>query len=77
VPPVLLQEITYMNKNRASVSFSHDEIVLFDEILRVLLRGGDPRTMVRNPAFAGLMKKASTMRARIEHLKNGVEETAS
>jgi hypothetical protein len=41
-----------------------DEIELLDQILRVLLRGGDTRVLVRHSAFKGLVRKASVMQRR-------------
>lgn len=51
---------------RASLSLSADEAAVADELLRTLLRGGDPRALVRHKALGGLVQKFARARKRIE-----------
>lgn len=53
--------------NRASASFSPDELQLLDEVLRTLLRGGDARQLIRTSpkALQGLSAVVARMRTGI------------
>jgi hypothetical protein len=55
--------------SRQSTSFSDEEIHLLDEMFRILIRGGDARRLVRNRAFANVMRKVSAMKERAKALK--------
>lgn len=54
---------------RQSTSFSDEEIQLLDELFRILLRGGDARRLVRNRAFANVMRKVLSMKERAQAAK--------
>lgn len=59
---------------RVSTSFSLDQTILLDEILSILLRGGDPKLLRRNKAFGALCNTAKSLRRRAE---NPAERPAS
>jgi hypothetical protein len=53
-----------------SNSFSEDEIRLLADICRILLRGGDPRQLVRVPAFKQIVRKQEAMSLRMKEFKS-------
>lgn len=54
----------------ASQSFNEDEIKVLDGIFSTLLRGGDPKILMRSPAAKNVMRKVQTMKASIERQKS-------
>lgn len=52
---------------RVSTSFSLDQTILLDEILSIMLRGGDPKLLRRNKAFGTLCNTAKSLRRRAEN----------
>jgi hypothetical protein len=58
----------------ASQSFSEAEVLLLDSLIKLILRGGDARQLVRSEAAASLMRKCASMKAAIEKLKAGPRE---
>lgn len=53
----------------ASQSFTEDEVNVLDAVLAILRRGGDPKILARAPAFLGLQRKTTAMKARVEEVK--------
>ncbi len=49
----------------ASQSFTAEEIACLRQLGQTLLRGGDTSAIVRSAPFAGLMRKAGVMEARV------------
>jgi hypothetical protein len=62
-------EVSDSGKVFASQSFREPEVRLLDQILKTLIRGGDPHVLVRSASFPSLMRKVATMRTRIDHLR--------
>jgi len=58
-----------MPRLAASQSFGEDEIKALDLIVRGLMRGGDISRATSLTGFAGLCRKAQTMRKSIEAQK--------
>lgn len=54
----------------ASQSFCEGEIGVLEYIVTTILRGSDPRSIVRNKHFATLAKKVQNMRGRVHELKD-------
>lgn len=62
----------------ASQSFKAGEVKVLSSILDALLRGGDARQAARHEAFAGLARKTSAMKRRIEEKRQiGVQGNAT
>lgn len=57
---------THGSTVRISNSFSEGEITVMHFIMSTLLRGGDPKTVVRNRHFASLFKKVLAMKEGVE-----------
>lgn len=55
-----------MAKKRISNSFSPEEIEILDFTFNTLLRGGDPKVVIRKKGFPGLLKKVADMKKRSE-----------
>lgn len=53
----------------ASNSFNADEVTCLHEILTTIMRGGDPRILVRSEAARSLMRKANTMKQTLDRLQ--------
>lgn len=49
---------------RLSTSFSEEEILFLDELMRLMSRGGDPSIILRNKSFAGVARKVLAMKER-------------
>lgn len=56
-------------QSSASHSFARSEIQWLDEVLRMLQRGGDVRTLGRSPAAATVLRKVQVMRERVGKLE--------
>ena len=56
-----------MTTKRVSTSFNKDQIYLMHEILTQLTRGGDPKLLVRNKAYGGLVKSVQQLRDRADN----------
>lgn len=54
---------------RISNSFSPGEIKVLDFVLNALLRGGDPKAVVRNADFTSVARKIADMKGRVEKLR--------
>lgn len=54
------------NNFRASTSFKDDELLALDAILSIVRRGGDARTIARQPAAVRAAAKVVRMREAIE-----------
>jgi hypothetical protein len=53
-------------KIRASTSFGKQEVLLMDDLLTRLSRGGDVRSLLTNKAYGRLMRKFLMMRKKME-----------
>ena len=53
----------------ASQSFNEAEVQALDVIVSTILRGGDTRALQKNPAIAGLARKAQGMKASLERAR--------
>lgn len=51
---------------RASMSFSDDEVLALDSILSTIRRGGDARTIAKQPAAVRVAAKIVRMRNNVE-----------
>lgn len=49
---------------RLSTSFSEEEVLFLDELMRLMTRGGDPSIILRNRSFAGVARKVLAMKER-------------
>jgi hypothetical protein len=54
------------NVRAASNTFTADEIVAFNELLRTVRRGGDPRVIMRADGILRLERKFAGMLAKIQ-----------
>ena len=63
-------------QSRVSQSFSEDELNAADELVRAMLRGGDPSQVTRRPGFASLATKFAGMKARIAEQKRAKENAS-
>lgn len=66
-----------MMTKRVSTSFNKDQIYLMHEILTQLTRGGDPKLLVRNKAYGGLVKSVQQLRDRADNPNPPRPKTAS
>lgn len=46
-------------------TFREDEITLLNELFATLNRGGDPRILMRNPAYASVVRKFMAMKIKV------------
>lgn len=54
----------------ASQSFTEDEVKWLEQVMRIMLRGGDPKALLRHrETFASLARKVQAMRRRVESVK--------
>lgn len=60
---------------RASMSFSDDEVLALDSILSVVRRGGDARTIAKQPAAVRVASKIVRMRNNVEERRNAAALT--
>lgn len=57
---------------RDSASFKDDELLALDSILSLVRRGGDARTIARQPAAVRAAAKVMRMRKELEQRKTGI-----
>ena len=60
---------------RASMSFSDEELLALDSILSVVRRGGDARTIAKQPAAVRVAAKVARMRTNVEDRRNAAALT--
>lgn len=63
------------NNLRASTSFKDDELLALDAILSIVRRGGDARTIAKQPPAVRAAAKVVRMREAIEQQKAGIALT--
>lgn len=53
----------------ASQSFTLEEVSWLEQLIKILLRGGDARIVMRAPEARGMLHKIQVMKERIETVK--------
>lgn len=53
----------------AAQSFNADEVTCMHEIFTALMRGGDPRVLLRSEAGKNIFRKVNSMKASVERQK--------
>jgi hypothetical protein len=52
-----------------SESFEEEEVALLDQLFVLLLRGGSPEVLRRQPAFGSICRKVVGMKQRVKEAK--------